>query len=118
MGCAVAMTALLPLLLMMMMMISAPAGMAQESSSGGRVAPPGVKGVLVPFASLKPEATFKIGENADWVQITDDAVWVASSNPASVHRIDPKTMARNAHLDGSDDFFDRPAVRAHWNRFC
>src|SRR5882724_9917750 len=43
------------------------------------------------FASLKPEAVFKIGELADWVQITDDAVWVASSKPASVHRIDPKT---------------------------
>jgi virginiamycin B lyase len=50
-----------------------------------------VKEFQVPFTSIKPEAIFKIGEDADWVQITDDAVWVASSKPASVHRIDPKT---------------------------
>jgi virginiamycin B lyase len=65
--------------------------LSQNTDTKPKIAPPGVKEVQVPFASLKPEATFKIGENADWVQITDVAVWVASSNPASVHRIDPKT---------------------------
>ncbi len=65
--------------------------LAQDSDAEARIAPPGVKEVQIPFASLKPEATFKIGENADWVEITADAVWVASSKPASVHRIDPKT---------------------------
>jgi DNA-binding beta-propeller fold protein YncE len=50
-----------------------------------------VKEFQAPFTSLKPEAIFKIGEDADWIQITDDAVWVASSKPASVHRIDPRT---------------------------
>ena len=71
--------------------ISAQVGIAQSSGESRDITPPGVKEVQVPFASLKPEAVFKIGENADWVQITDDAVWVASSKPASVHRIDPKT---------------------------
>jgi virginiamycin B lyase len=52
---------------------------------------PGVKGVQVPFASLKPSATFKIGETADWVLVTDDAVWVAGTKPYSVQRIDPIT---------------------------
>jgi virginiamycin B lyase len=66
-------------------------GTAQNADTDRKIAPPGVKEVQVPFASLKPEATFKIGENADWVQITDNAVWVASSKPASVHRIDPKS---------------------------
>ena len=45
----------------------------------------------VPFASLKPRATWKIGENADWVVIAPDAVWVAGTKPDSVQRIDPKT---------------------------
>ena len=64
--------------------------LSRNSGAEPKIAPPGIKEVQVPFASLKPEATFKIGEDADWVEITDDAVWVASSKPASVHRIDPK----------------------------
>lgn len=63
------------------------AGLAQDLSRKAA----GLKETQVPFSLLKPEATFKIGEVADWVQITDDAVWVASSKPASVHRIDPGT---------------------------
>jgi virginiamycin B lyase len=52
---------------------------------------PGVPDVQVPFASLKPSATFKIGETADWVLVTDNAVWVAGTKPYSVQRIDPAT---------------------------
>jgi YVTN family beta-propeller protein len=52
---------------------------------------PGVPDVQVPFASLKPSATFKIGETADWVLVTDSAVWVAGTKPYSVQRIDPAT---------------------------
>ena len=36
------------------------------------MAQPGVKEVQVPFESLKPSATFKIGKTADWVLVTDD----------------------------------------------
>jgi virginiamycin B lyase len=78
-------------LIFIVTMLSVQAVIAQNSEARRDIARPGVKEVQVPFASLKPEAFFKIGENADWVQITDDAVWVASSKPASVHRIDPKT---------------------------
>jgi sugar lactone lactonase YvrE len=73
------------------MALSLQPGSAQDSASTGKMARPGVKEFQVPFDSLRPEAAFRIGEDADWVQITDDAVWVASSNPASVHRIDPNT---------------------------
>lgn len=73
------------------MLVSVPLGLAQDAAPNGRITRPGVKEFQVPFASLKPDATFKIGADADWVQITNDAVWVASSQPASVHRIDPKT---------------------------
>jgi virginiamycin B lyase len=62
---------------------------AQEEKQ--RPAPPGVPEVQVPFASLKPEATWKISENADWVVIAPDAVWVAGAKPDSLKRIDPKT---------------------------
>jgi virginiamycin B lyase len=72
-------------------MLSAQAGRAQNSEANWDTTRPGIKEFQVPFASLKAEATFKIGDDADWLQITDDAVWVASSKPASVHRIDPKT---------------------------
>ena len=56
-----------------------------------RVTPPGIPEVQVPFASLKPEATWKIGGKADWVVVATDAVWVAGAEPGSVQRIDPKT---------------------------
>ena len=79
------------ILLFLLAMLSAQSGVAQNSEAIGKVVPPAVRKVQLPFASLKSEATFKIGKNADWVQITDDAVWVASSKPASVHRIDPRT---------------------------
>jgi virginiamycin B lyase len=79
------------MLLLIGMVISASPGSSQDSPPDWKIARPGVKELQVPFASIKPEAIFKIGEDADWVQITDDAVWVASSNPASVHRIDPRT---------------------------
>ena len=50
-----------------------------------------MKEVQVPFASLKPSVTIKVGGTADWVLITDDAVWVASTKPYAVQRIDPAT---------------------------
>jgi streptogramin lyase len=40
---------------------------------------------------LTPSTTIKIGGTADWVLVTDDAVWVASTKPDAVLRIDPTT---------------------------
>ncbi len=52
---------------------------------------PGVKAVQSPFASLKPAASLKVGATADWVAITDRAVWITATKPNSVQRIDPAT---------------------------
>jgi streptogramin lyase len=38
-------------------------------------------------------ATFKLGTKADWVAVTDDAVWIGSAGPNAVHQIDPVTNA-------------------------
>jgi virginiamycin B lyase len=47
-------------------------------------------------------ATIKLGKTADWVAITTDAVWVASTGPFAVHRIDPKTnlLVASVQLSG------------------
>jgi virginiamycin B lyase len=52
-----------------------------------------------PIAELKPLVTFKLGKTADWVAITADAVWVASTGPFAINRIDPKTNTRVARVD-------------------
>ena len=41
------------------------------------------------IAELKVLVTFSLGKTADWVAITADAVWVGSTGPFAVHRIDP-----------------------------
>lgn len=74
--------------LLLVAALLAPAA-AQNFDANRKTARPGIREIQVPFSSLKPQAVFKIGESADWVEITDDAVWVGSSSPASVHRIDP-----------------------------
>jgi len=51
----------------------------------------GVEGVQVPFSSITPSVTIKVGGTADWVLVTEDAVWVASTKPYAVLRIDPTT---------------------------
>ena len=71
--------------------VSTLAAVAQTPSSEWNVPKPGVKEVQVSFASLRPTATIKIGGTADWVLVTDDAVWVASTKPYAVLRINPAT---------------------------
>jgi virginiamycin B lyase len=44
-----------------------------------------------PMSELVPTVVIQVGKTADWVAITSDAVWVASTGPFAVHRIDPKT---------------------------
>lgn len=51
---------------------------------------------VVSIATLPPVATVKIGKTADWVSITPDAVWVGSTSPNAVHRIDPRTNTEAA----------------------
>ncbi|HET7208921.1 MAG TPA: hypothetical protein VFI95_20250 [Terriglobales bacterium] len=64
---------------------------AQTSSLNLNPPKPGVKEVRTPFSSLQPSATLKIGKTADWVLVTDNAVWVGSTKPDAVQRVDPAT---------------------------
>jgi hypothetical protein len=59
-------------------------------------------GVQRSIAELRPEAVIALGKTADWVAMAPDAVWVGSTGPNAVHRIDPHTNARIATvaLDG------------------
>jgi virginiamycin B lyase len=43
------------------------------------------------ISELKPTTIIHLGKTADWVAITPDAVWVGSTGPFAVNRIDPKT---------------------------
>lgn len=43
------------------------------------------------YSALRPVAQWKVGENADWVGIARGSVWVASKNPNTLVRIDPRT---------------------------
>ena len=63
-----------------------------QSSGAERSAPkPGIKEVQVPYSSIRPSVTIKIGGTADWVLVTENAVWVASTKPYDIVRIDPTT---------------------------
>ena len=51
------------------------------------------------ITELTPLATFSLGKTADWVAITADAVWVASTAPFAANRIDPKTNMLVARVE-------------------
>jgi streptogramin lyase len=50
----------------------------------------------IPVAELNITATTHLGKTADWVAIAPDAVWVGSTGPFAVHRIDPISGKRLA----------------------
>src|SRR5438128_2003709 len=51
---------------------------------------------------LVPTATIHVGKTADWVAITEDAVWVGSTGPNAVSQIDPRTntLVATVHVPG------------------
>jgi virginiamycin B lyase len=61
------------------------AGFLSAMAGGAALPPPRSIG------ELTPAATIHLAKTADWVAIADDAVWVGSTGPNAVHRIDPKT---------------------------
>jgi virginiamycin B lyase len=77
--------------LLLVVLAAGHAVLAQTSGTDSNVPRLGLKEVQVPFASLKSSATFKVGKTADWVLTTDNAVWVATTEPNSIQRIDPDT---------------------------
>jgi len=48
------------------------------------------------IGELKLTVTLPLGKTADWVAIAPGSVWVGSTGPFAVHRIDPKTNQRVA----------------------
>jgi hypothetical protein len=63
----------------------------QGSGTERSVPKPGIKEVQVSYTSIRPSVTIKIGGTADWVLVTENAVWVASTKPNDIVRIDPAT---------------------------
>lgn len=51
-----------------------------------------------PIAELVPQAALHLGKTADWVAVTEDAVWVGSTGPYAVHRIDPASNREVAQV--------------------
>ena len=50
------------------------------------------------ITELAPVTTLRLGRTADWVLVTPQAVWVGSTGPDAVHRIDPRTNRRVATI--------------------
>src|SRR5260370_8348877 len=84
----------------------------QTSIAQSNISKPGIKEVQVPFASIKPTATIKVGGTADWVLITDNAVWVASTKPYALLRIDPATNKIAATVQVSGEACSGLAARS------
>lgn len=77
--------------------------LVQISGCKRSVLKPGVKEVQVTYSSIKPSVTISIGGTADWVLVTDSAVWVASTKPYDIVRIDPATNKIVARVRISDE---------------
>jgi virginiamycin B lyase len=62
-------------------------------SAGGTVmaANLSLPGPSRPISQLQPTVVIQLGKTADWVAIAPHAVWVGSTGPDAVHRIDPGT---------------------------
>lgn len=65
---------------------------------GASVAGPVPAELKRPFGEIRPLATLKIGRTADWVAVTADAVWVGSTGPNAVSRIEPARNRRTARV--------------------
>jgi len=51
--------------------------------------PSGLAAIQRPISDLQPEAVLKIGKTADWVALAPGSVWVGSTGPNAVSRVDP-----------------------------
>jgi len=87
----------MPILLLIFLLAACGTGAAQTAADS-EIAKPGVKEAQVSFASLAPDATLKLGGTADWVLITENSVWVATTKPNSLVRIDPATNKVSARV--------------------
>ena len=92
----------------------------QSSGCKRSVPKPGVKEVQVSYSSIKPSVTISIGGTADWVLVTDSAVWVASTKPYDIVRIDPSTNKIVARVRIPDEACSRLAFgfNSVWVPIC
>jgi virginiamycin B lyase len=78
--------------------------------------------LLLAFAigELKPEAVIHLGKTADWVVVGDGAIWVGSTGPFAVHRIDTKTnqLTRTVELPGEPCAGLAIGFRSLWVPLC
>jgi virginiamycin B lyase len=77
--------------LLLVVLMTSKALQAQTPATDWNIARPGVKEVQTPIASLKIAAKFKVGRHPDWLLISGDAVWFATSKPNTLQRIDALT---------------------------
>jgi virginiamycin B lyase len=76
--------------------ISAAAQSMPTAAEPGTDAGLAQKKARMPIEQLKVSMTMRLGKTADWVAVTDAAVWVGSTGPYAVHAIDPTTDQRIA----------------------
>jgi DNA-binding beta-propeller fold protein YncE len=78
------------------------AAVAQAEAAEPSPPKPGVPAVQRPYAELTPSAKLALGQTADWVEPTADAVWIGTSGPNAVVKIDPQTntIAARVRLPG------------------
>jgi hypothetical protein len=74
--------------LLLVVLIACRALQAQTSVTDWNIARPGVKEVQVPIAFLKITAKFKVGRRPDWILVSGDTVWFATSSPNILQRIE------------------------------
>jgi virginiamycin B lyase len=72
------------------------------------------------LSELKPIAKMHLGKTADWVAITDEAVWIGTTEPNGVAEIDPRANAVTAAipLPGSPCAGLAVAFGALWVPLC
>lgn len=61
--------------------------------------PPVSKDLQAPFTSLQPAAMLHLAKTADWVLPTKNAIWIGSTGPFGIHRIDPTTNREVASVE-------------------
>jgi virginiamycin B lyase len=72
---------------------------AQTPATDWNIARPGVKEVQGPVTSLKIAAKFKVGKHPDWILVSGDSVWFATSKPNTLQRINALTNKVISKLD-------------------
>jgi virginiamycin B lyase len=79
-----------------------------------------LSGIQRPISDLKPIAALPIGKTADWVSVVGGFVWVGSTGPNAVTRVDPRRNAVSlaVTLPGEPCAGLAPGFGALWVPLC